>query len=169
MERWYAGRVKYRTEQKIKDFLTEQGIRYYIPFEKVFVERRGKMVTRERPVIPSLIFVNTNYKMLTVIQKECKQTIIYVRNHVTRLIEPIPDKQMQDFMFVIDFSEQVFTLDATKLKIGERVRVKHGIFKGIEGELIRIKGHKRVVVRLEGMFAVASNTYIPIAYLERIS
>jgi transcription antitermination factor NusG len=169
MERWYAGRVKYRTEQKIKDFLTEKGIDCYIPFEKVFVERKGKIVRVERPVIPSLIFVCTDYKTLTIIQKECGSTIFYITNHDTKKIEPIPDKQMEDFMFVINFSEQVFKLDVTNLKIGERVRVKNGIFKGIEGELIRIKGHKRVVVRLEGMLAVACNTYIPIEYLEKIS
>jgi transcription antitermination factor NusG len=47
------------------------------------------------------------------------------------------------------------------------VRIIKGSFAGIEGELIRIKGHKRVVVRLEGIAAVAT-TYIPASFLERI-
>ena len=51
----------------------------------------------------------------------------------------------------------------------ERLGIEHyipfrtvikGEFAGIEGELIRIKGHKRVVVRLEGAFSLAT-TYIP--------
>jgi hypothetical protein len=44
---------------------------------------------------------------------------------------------------------------------------KNGV-AGIEGELIRIKGHKRVVVRLEGLFSLAT-TYIPSSFLERLS
>jgi hypothetical protein len=38
---------------------------------------------------------------------------------------------------------------------------------GIEGELVRLQGHKRVVVRLEGVFSLVT-TYIPGEYLERI-
>jgi ribosomal protein L24 len=55
----------------------------------------------------------------------------------------------------------------TELRRGDRVRVIKGDFAGIEGELVRIKGHKRVVVRLEGLFSLAT-TYIPSNYLEKI-
>jgi transcription antitermination factor NusG len=54
------------------------------------------------------------------------------------------------------------------MKRGERVRVLKGEFAGIEGELIRIRGHKRVVVRLEGLFSMVAGNYIPKEYLERI-
>ena len=39
--------------------------------------------------------------------------------------------------------------------------------KGVEGELIRIKGHRRVVVRLNDVISVAT-TYIPATMLEKI-
>ena len=50
---------------------------------------------------------------------------------------------------------------------GDRVRVTEGQFKGIEGELIRIKGHKRVVIRLQDVAALAT-VYIPGNFLEKI-
>ena len=50
---------------------------------------------------------------------------------------------------------------------GDKVCIIKGSFAGIEGELIRIKGHKRVVVLLEGVAAVAT-TYIPASFLERV-
>ena len=53
------------------------------------------------------------------------------------------------------------------LKRGDRVRVVAGTFAGIEGELIRIAGHRRVVVRLENLFSIAT-VFIPGGYLEKI-
>jgi transcription antitermination factor NusG len=47
------------------------------------------------------------------------------------------------------------------------VRVIKGEFAGIEGELVRIQGHKRVVVRLEGLFSLVT-TYIPSNFLETL-
>ena len=42
-----------------------------------------------------------------------------------------------------------------------------GSFAGIEGELVRIAGHRRVVVRIDNLFTVAT-VYIPGNYLEKI-
>ena len=70
-------------------------------------------------------------------------------------------------MFLLDFSESAVRIENANLKRGDRVRVVKGDFAGIEGELIRIKGHKRVVVRLEGLFSLAT-AYIPGAYLEKV-
>ena len=53
------------------------------------------------------------------------------------------------------------------MKKGDKVRVIKGDFAGIEGELIRVKGHKRVVVRLEGVVSLAT-AYIPGSFLEKI-
>jgi hypothetical protein len=47
---WYVARVKYRTEQKIKQFLETKGIEHYIPFQKC------------KPVIPSVVFIRTDYR-----------------------------------------------------------------------------------------------------------
>jgi transcription antitermination factor NusG len=64
--------------------------------------------------------------------------------------------------------EKTFILqDPENLKGGEKVRVIKGEFAGVEGELYRIKGHKRVVVRLGDDVAVAT-TYIPKECLEKI-
>ena len=53
------------------------------------------------------------------------------------------------------------------LKQGDRVRVVKGPLAGLEGELIRVRGHKRVVIRIEGVASIAT-TYIPGSHLERI-
>jgi transcription antitermination factor NusG len=165
---WYAGRVKYRTEYKIKAFLEEKGIDHYIPFHTVMVEKHGKKKKKEKPVLPCFIFVHANRPIALSLPNESGYSISYIRNSETKDIQIIPDKQMQDFMFLLDFSETTLRIENTHLKQGARVRVIKGPFMGLEGELIRIKGHKRVVVRLEGLFSVAT-TYIPGNFLEKMS
>ena len=164
---WYAARVKYRTEKKIKSFLEENQIECYIPFKKVIVEQEGKRIEKEKPALPCFVFVRASYRKALDIALACSYSLSYIYSLDTKKLQVVPDKQMQDFMFLLDFPEKSFQIENTNLKKGDRVRVAHGEFAGIEGELIRIKGHKRVVVRLEGLFSLVT-TYIPGSYLEKI-
>jgi transcription antitermination factor NusG len=83
-------------------------------------------------------------------------------------MQVIPDKQMQDFLFLHNLPGKAILLSHPEdLHGGEKVRVLKGEFEGIEGELYRIQGHKRVVVRLRGLASLAT-TYIPGEYLERM-
>jgi transcription antitermination factor NusG len=164
---WYAARVKYRTEKKIKAFLEEKEIEHFIPFKKVVMERDGKKVQKEKPEIPCLVFVRTSYRKALSIPSESGFSLTYIKNIETKKVQVIPDKQMQDFMFLLDFSESTFRVENSSLRRGDKVRVIKGPFTGVEGELVRVKGHKRVVVRLEGVFSLVT-AYIPGEYLERI-
>jgi transcription antitermination factor NusG len=131
------------------------------------VERNGKRIRKERPQVVGFLFVRTDYRTALSLPEKSMITINYLRNLETKSLLIVPDKQMQDFMFLLDFSETTIRIDNNHLKRGDRVRVIKGEFAGIEGELIRIQGHKRVVIRMEGLFSVAT-TYIPGNYLERI-
>ncbi|MGI6293906.1 MAG: KOW motif-containing protein [Bacteroidales bacterium] len=53
------------------------------------------------------------------------------------------------------------------LKKGDPVRITQGTFAGIEGELVRLHGHKRVLVRLNN-HRRRSYCLHPAAFLERI-
>ncbi|GHT25795.1 transcriptional regulator [Bacteroidia bacterium] len=165
---WYAARVKYRTEKKIKSLLEAAKTEHFIPLKTVETTRNGKKTHREKPLIPCLIFVHASRKKAFALPEMTGCTINYIRNAETKTLQVIPDKQMQDFMQVVDLStESGVELLTANLKRGDKVRVVRGIFAGIEGELVRIKGHKRVVVRLEGLVSLAT-TYIPADFLELI-
>jgi transcription antitermination factor NusG len=164
---WYVARIRYQTEKKVKVWLEEKGMEHFIPFRTVVVEKNGRKVQKEKPVVTGLMFVRTDYQTVLSLPEESKIKISYLKNLETKKLLVVPDKQMEDFMFLLDFSETTLRIENTNLKRGDRVRVIKGEFAGIEGELVRIKGHKRVVVRLEGLFSLAT-TYIPGDYLERI-
>ena len=164
---WYAVKIKYQTEKKMKAWLDEQTIENFIPFHTVLIERDGRKIKKEKPIVPGLLFIRTDFHTARSLPSESKIKMVYLRNLENHQMLIVPDKQMQDFMFLLDFSESAVRIENTQLKRGDRVRVIKGDFAGIEGELVRFKGHKRVVVRLEGLFSLAT-TYIPGAYLEKI-
>jgi len=164
---WYAAKVRYQTERKVKSWLDDQAIENFIPFRTVLVERNGRRIERERPIVPGLLFIRTSYQTACTLPNESKEKLVYLRNFENHQLLTVPDKQMEDFMFLLDLSESTMRIVNTNLKRGDHVRVIKGDFAGIEGELIRIKGHKRVVVRLEGLFSLAT-AYIPGSYLEII-
>ena len=77
----------------------------------------------------------------------------------TRQPITIPEVQMRSFIAVAgNYDEQVVYLDPSvvSMKKGDRVRVTGGIFEGVEGEFVRIKGDRRVVVSIQGVMAVAT-------------
>lgn len=44
---------------------------------------------------------------------------------------------------------------------GDRVRITGGVFEGVEGIFVRVKGDRRVVVSIQGVMAVATTFIHP--------
>ena len=147
--------------------LDSMGIENFIPFQQIARKIHGVDKLIEVPVIPNLVFIHTTFKSCMSLIQEYAFDMRYLRDRETGNFLIVPDKQMNDFMFLLDFSKEMVEVVNENLKKGDKVRVIKGDFAGIEGELIRVKGHKRVVVRLEGVVSLAT-AYIPGSFLEKI-
>ena len=163
---WYVANTC-RQEKKIKQRLDSMGIENFIPFQQIARKIHGVDKLIEVPVIPNLVFIHTTLKTRMSLIQEYAFDMRYLRDRETGNFLIVPDKQMNDFMFLLDFSKEMVEVVNENLKKGDKVRVIKGDFAGIEGELIRVKGHKRVVVRLEGVVSLAT-AYIPSSFLEKI-
>jgi len=163
---WYVANTC-RQEKKIKQRLDSMGIENFIPFQQIARKIHGVDKLIEVPVIPNLVFIHTTFKFCMSLIQEYAFDMRYLRDRETGNFLIVPDKQMNDFMFLLDFSKEMVEVVNENLKKGDKVRVIKGDFAGIEGELIRVKGHKRVVVRLEGVVSLAT-AYIPGSFLEKI-
>ena len=163
---WYVANTC-RQEKKIKQRLDSMGIENFIPFQKIARKIHGVDKLIEVPVIPNLVFIHTTFKSCMSLIQEYAFDMRYLRDRETGNFLIVPDKQMNDFIFLLDFSKEMVEVVNENLKKGDKVRVIKGDFAGIEGELIRVKGHKRVVVRLEGVVSLAT-AYIPGSFLEKI-
>ena len=158
---WYALRITYSRELALKEYLDAEHIENFIPMHYVYVMKGERKMRKLVPVVHNLVFVRTTRKQLDEI-KEVKGAVLpirYIMDRETHQPITIPKVQMRNFIAVAgNFDEQLIYLDPTCVNMakGARVRITGGIFEGVEGEFIRIKGDRRVVVAIQGVMAVAT-------------
>ncbi len=164
---WFAIKRRTTSLASLMEQLDTLAMEYFRPIRVRMTERKGKRIMVNRAVIPNMVFVYTTkttlYNLINSLQLNAK----IVFDCMTKDYLVIPDKQMGDFRFLLQLSEDTIEITNQPYRRGDRVRVTQGQFAGIEGELIRVQRHKRVVIRLEGLVSLAT-TYIPPAYLEKI-
>ncbi len=76
--------------------------------------------------------------------------------------QSVPDKQMQDFIKVVNTAGSKFLTELPDLKKGDRVRVLVGPFEGVEGIFVMMprRHENRVVVQIKGVAAVATTSLL---------
>ena len=164
---WYAAYVRVNQELIIKSRLDELGIENFLPMNEQVRDTPGGKKKIRVVLIHGLIFIRVSRTMSFSLINDYALNICYIKDRENRHSLIVPDKQMEDFMFLLDFSPESIELVNKNLTHGDRVRVIKGPLTGLEGELLRIKGHKRVIVRLEGVVSIATS-YIPGSFLEKI-
>ena len=158
---------------RIPEELKGHEMSYYAVIERTsHVTSSGKTVVEEKPMVPSLFFIKSSRKQAEAFEVWMEHKVHLYKSLQDNKILPvvIPLKQMQMFMMVSSGDQEgleYFASGEFEWRKGERVRVIDGRFKGLEGEIKRINGNKRLVVAIEGICAVAT-TYIPRCFLEKL-
>ena len=168
---WYAIRVTYNRELKVKEDLDARQIRCFVPMQYRREERNGVMVKRLVPSVHNLIFINLTPSEMKEYKETTQLPIRYIMNRETRKPITVPDREMENFIKVAGtYEEKLIYLDAEPgdFTRGERVRIIGGMFAGAEGVFVRFKGDRRVVVNVEGIIAVAT-TFVHPSMIEKIT
>jgi transcription antitermination factor NusG len=136
------------------------------------IVKENKKTRKLLPVIHNLIFVHTNRKVIDNIKRndESRFPIRYIMDCASRKPVVVPEKQMQHFIMVASsFSDQLIFLNPEELKLkkGDRVRITSGIWAGVEGDFVRVRGDRRLVVSIQGIMAVAT-AFIHPSCIEKI-
>lgn len=169
---WYALRVTYSRELALKKWLDERRIDNFIPMHYEYRMLGGRKVRKLMPAVHNLVFVCTTRRGLTDIHDcpELPVPVRYLLDRETRRPVVIPDSQMRNFIAVAgNYEETLLYFEPSELSLpkGTRVRITGGIFEGVEGEFVRIRHDRRVVVAIEGIMAVAT-TFIHPSMVEPI-
>lgn len=163
---WYALRVSYSRELKVQDSLNKLGVRTFVPMMwKKFSDRQGNEPLKKLvPAIGNICFAySTKSELEDFIRGygDASPVHFYWDRTADRPMV-VSDKAMNDFITVSTTLDEdlIYITEITgKLREGQRVKVKEGAFKGIEGKVVRIRKSRRVLVELPGMLAVAT-TYV---------
>lgn len=167
---WYAMRVTYNREMKVKAELDALGIRNFVPMQYKPIVRDGRRVKKLVPSVHNLIFVYVEPSRMAQYKATTAMPIRYIMNREKRSPIIVPKSQMENFIAVAGtYDEQLIYLnpDPGDFSKGDRVRIMGGPFEGTEGVFVRVKGDRRVVVTIEGVVAVAT-TFIHPSLIEKI-
>ena len=159
MKKWFAIRVTYNREMKVKRELDSIHIENFLPMKYRIIVRGEKKIKELVPAIHNLIFVYITPDDLKSYKATTALPIRYIMNRETREPIVIPEQQMQNFIAVAgNPTEQIVYLDpdVSNFKKGDKVKIIGGVFEGAEGYFMRIKGDRRVVVCINGIAAVAT-------------
>lgn len=166
---WYALRVTYQREMKVKGYFDDLGVETFIPMqtvERVVSGRKRKAVV---PAIHNLIFVRIEPPQIKHIKQSTALPICYIMNPESKSPVTIDDRQMRDFITVCNSrirSLQWEELSAAELKSGDQVEITEGMFCGVRGVMVRRNGRGRFVVSIE---VAAVSISIPAKSVKKIS
>lgn len=177
-QRWFVLRATYGREAKARDIIDQEGVRTYLPMRREKADTEGSPKTNLKPLIPNLLFVyctpmQANHFVSS--HPELPKFLRYYYNHL--VLNPdgtnppltVPDKEMDNFIRLTTVDNKhikVVNPTECRFRSGDRVRVTHGAFEGVEGRVARIAGQQRVVIILDGLCAIAT-AYIPSNFLTK--
>lgn len=161
---WFALRVTYQRELKAKKALSELGYECFVPLTQKMVMRGGRRRRVTAAAVANLMFLRTTPAKMRQLKAETDQPIRYIMDPITGKPMIVPDRQMRLFIEVASHEEEdILYIDPAlpSLHSGAKVRVTGGVFAGVEGVFVRIRGDRRVVVAIPGLSAVATTFIHP--------
>ena len=169
---WYVLRATYSRELKVCEALGRLGVRTFVPmmWKKKIVD--GKEQKRLVPAVGSMCFVYWTKENVDEFIRGFggNSPVHYYWDRVEGRPLTVPKKAMEDFIAVTSTADEdliYMTEVNSRLRVGEKVIVKDGPFKGVLGTVVRIRKSRRIMVEIPGMLAVAS-AYVPLKDLEKI-
>ena len=144
---WYVAFVGPNAEKQCRDRLLRLGYEAYAATqEEVHHWKNGKHKKVEVVVITQLLFIHCT-------PEERKQivTLPYIRSFLVnkaakpnqfgvRPVTTIPDRQMQMLQFMLYKAEGPVQFVSTPVVVGDTIRIIRGDMKGLEGEVVELKG-----------------------------
>lgn len=169
--RWYALKVFYNRTAALREKITDPEVETYVPMQTIEKYDQSGLHYEEKPLVNSLMFVRCKESWLIEFKKNNPHDFFYYLSPDLKRPGPINDEEMRMFMFVtsVDHGKNLhyFGESDSTIKMGQRVRVVKGIYKGAEGYVKRIKKDRKLIVAVSGV-AVVAVSYIPHEYLEII-
>lgn len=143
---WYAIYTKPNAEKKIVSFLNEQGIECYLPLKKSLRKWSDRKKWIEEPFFTCYTFVKVSYVEFFKVL-EIPGTVRYVS--FGKQPQTIPDNQIENIKILVEQQERETFLSYENIEQGKNVEVLCGPFKGMQGEIVKIQGNYRIVIRIE--------------------
>ncbi len=161
--KWYALYTHPRAEKQVHARLLEAGIETFLPLQKTFRQWSDRKKLVEKPLLSSYVFVKVIPKVFPAVYKTIGVVkLISFEGHPVS----IPQNQIDNLMLLVNSNAEI-EVTGEALERGDNVEVVNGSLTGLTGELIRIGGKKRVIVRIDRLDQNIIVT-IPVTFLKKL-
>lgn len=162
--RWFAVYTNPRAEKLVHERLQVVGIESFLPLQKTYRKwsDRKKMVLK--PLLSSYVFVNVTPKQFPK---------VFMTNGIVKFVSfegqpvAIPQKQIDNLKLLVN-SDAEIEVTTEQFAKGDQVEVMNGSLVGLTGELIKVGGKNRVIIRIDKLEQNILLT-IPVTFLRKIS
>jgi transcription antitermination factor NusG len=144
---WFAIHVKSRHEFKVADRLIKSGIEVFLPAAERLTEWKDRNKLVRFPLFPCYLFVHTtrsHHEKLTVLKT---QGVINFLNSAPGEPESIPEEQIISLKQAVESKAQLDPYPY--LQAGQRIRIKKGPLKGVEGILVEKAGQHKLILSVD--------------------
>ncbi len=159
---WYALSTKSRHEKCLDTELQKKGVETFLPLRKITRHWSDRVKSIEQPIFSGYLFVKIPLKdRLEVLNTYGSVRLVGFNSAPV----PIAEKELATLR---RFVEEAITIDPYPyLNAGDRVYVRSGSLKGVEGFIVRKNKHTRLVISLDLLFQSVS-VEIDEALIEKI-
>lgn len=136
---WLVIYVRPRWEKKVDKLLQEQGIETFCPLkttENQWADRKKKVSI---PLFTGYVFVKIDDRDLTKVRYT-----LGVLNFIYFMGQPaiIREKEIEQLKEMVKLYNSLEIINLNDFSIGDRVRIRSGLFYNQEGEIIKVQGKK---------------------------
>jgi len=145
---WHAIYTRSRAEKRLYQELHSKNIECYLPLHKELRQWSDRTKWVEEPLLRSYLFVKVSEReYYDVINSSFAVRYVTFSGKAV----PIPEQQIEALRFFLEDANRKVDLCPDNLEKGECVEIVCGPLKGIQGEIIQIKGKSRIVIRFDSL------------------
>lgn len=144
-DRWHALYTRSRHEKIVTRELAKHKIETFLPLRKIKRHWSDRVKLIEEPLFHGYVFTRIPIsKKITVLNTYGAVSFVHFGPNLPAII---PEK---DIFALKQFSEQDLPMDPFPyLKEGQRVYIRSGVFKGVEGFIVRKNNQCRLVISVD--------------------
>ena len=162
---WFAARTRKGQELAIREALKKLEIDHFLPTRTETRQLKYRKKKVETPLIRNIIFIHATKQQACDIPNLHGIKLFYIISLQTRKMLVVPDKQMQDFIYLTTLSpDNLLISEEKQLTVGTKVKVTKGNLAGIEGTLTTIDNNTYVTLSLKGI--LTATVKVPKSYLK---
>ena len=148
---WFVARTRDKQELAIGKKLKTLDVEHFLPTRREIRQLKDRRKEVEVPVIRNLIFIHATKQEAIDLHNKQGLAIFYLSDRCKRGMLIVPDKQMQDFIQVMNLNPDAVSFDGEQVMPGDKVRVVKGDLCGVEGEVTSDINGTFLMIRIQGV------------------